>query len=445
VTLANIRLAVRRPWGLFLTLVVIGFGLRLAYGIARYQSDLIDLSDREFIAQWDFDALEHVLIARALLSGKGYVVDDLPGMEGKHIRGVGQDAVFKAPFYQFFLAGLFALSGFSFVLFFPIQALLGGLVSGFAGLITLETFKRPAAAWLAGAAAAAHPVLVNSAAQPYNENLFFFLFLAALWTFTRWLENERRAWAIGCGILVALGILTRESALSLFVVMLIFGLVAVRHKPEALAGLGAMVLVTAILIAPWSVRNYVRLGLFVPVASIVGGALLEGNNDCLAHESLLTPFIARPCGDTDRKREALLTELHVAQPVNTVWDDRVAGMVALRFIADNPITYLKLCLRRLWTLVLPYNPRADQRPIQRAAFALHWAAVVPGGLIGALVCLRRPRTHPALLGLLIAVNLATLAAVLIHQDLRFRVGVDLLLGSFGGWGYCRWFGSSPAS
>lgn len=73
--------------------------------------------------------------------------------------------------------------------------------------------------------------------------------------------------------------------------------------------------------------------------------------------------------------------------------------------------------------------------MQRAAFAAYWLAIMPAGIISMFIQLRRPRQRMAMLVLLIAVNLATTAAVLIHQDLRFRVSIDLLLGCFAGWGY----------
>src|SRR5437899_5035199 len=153
---ARLRAAIHSSWGLILIVFLVAVGLRLGYGAARYRSDLVHASGREFIAKWDFDALEHVLIAKALLSGKGYIVDDVAGVETKHVRAVGQDAVFKAPLYQFFLAGLFMLSGFSFVLLLPVQAFLGGLLSGLIALITLQTFNRPAAAWIPGHLHAVH-------------------------------------------------------------------------------------------------------------------------------------------------------------------------------------------------------------------------------------------------------------------------------------------------
>ena len=337
--------SINRASTLFLVLTLIGFGLRCGYGVARYGADLVRVTGSEFIAKWDYDGLEHVLIAKALLSGKGYIVDEVPGPESKHVRLVGREALYKAPLYEFFLAGLFKLSGFSFLLFFPAQALFGGLLSGFVGLITLETFERPTAAYFAGVIAAAHPVLVNSASQPYNENLFFLLFVATLWTFYRWLDKRRISWAILSGILAALWILTRESAFPPFMAMLMFAVVTTRRRDSRFRwSFGAIVVVAIALVAPWSVRNYLQLGIVVPAASITGSALLEGNNDCVAQESLWTPFLTRPCAETDRRLKELLDQHAFPERVRAFWYDRVARVVAVRFILDNPAAYLKLCV-----------------------------------------------------------------------------------------------------
>ena len=149
------------PKRLFLILLILGFGLRLAYGVARYRGEIVSLSGPAFITSWNHDGLEHVLIAKALLSGEGYIVDDFPLPAAKHIRYRGQEALFKAPLYQFFLAGVFAISGFSFKLFFPLQALFGGLTSGLLALVAWETFRDSTTALLAGIAAAAHWRLGN--------------------------------------------------------------------------------------------------------------------------------------------------------------------------------------------------------------------------------------------------------------------------------------------
>jgi 4-amino-4-deoxy-L-arabinose transferase-like glycosyltransferase len=423
------------PSRLFLLLLILGFGLRMGYGIGRYRSDLIRLSGPAFINAWDFDALEHVLIAKALLSGKGYIVDDSPVLHGKVQRYVGQDAVYKAPLYQFFLAGVFAISGFSFMLFFPLQALLGGLLSGLVGLITLETFRRPRAAWIAGFGAAAHPVLVNSASQPYNENLFFLFFVASIWAFLLWFRTQHIRWAFLCGATIGLCALTRESGLPLLAMGAI-AVVATPRNPRSWAGWGVVVLTAVAVVAPWTIRNYIRFKTVVPVASILGADLACGNNECTASESIFTPYSAEAsCLPFNRRRAQAVSLALPSHLPAAVLIDRISGRLALVFIREHPAAYGKLAFRRLWTALLPYDPRGNQRLHNRLAFVAYWLAIFPAGIASAAVGLKRMEARPMLLVLLVALNILSIMAVLYWSDLRFRVGIDLLLACFAGWGY----------
>lgn len=421
----------------FLILVLLGCLFRLGYGAVRYRNQLFTSSGTCFISRWDYDALEHVLIAKALLSGKGYVVDDSPLPEKRHIRYVGQPALFKAPLYEFFLAGSFAISGFSFRLFFPLQALLGGLLSGLTGLIALKVFGKPAIAWFAGLAAAICPLLVNSASQPYSENLFSFLFVISIWTFLVWSETQRIRWAIFCGVMVGLCVLTRENGVLLLAAM---GAMLLITKPDlktwrgyiAIAGLSIAV------VAPWTLANYARFGIIVPVASIVGMDLAEGNNECIASEGVFVPYWAEGrCPPLDVRRRLLLsTQAQVSLIPRAVRDDRVSREIAIGFITAHPGAYAKLMFRRFWTTLLPFDPRGEQRWHERTVLLLYWLLVFPAGIIGAVASMK-PKTEPkrALLGLVIVLNLFSIVAVLYWSDLRFRIGIDLLLACFAGWAY----------
>lgn len=421
------------PGRLFLVLLILGFSLRIGYGLVRYQTELLHLSGDSFISSWDFDGLEHVLIAKALLSGKGYVVDSPPILDGKHVRYIGQDAVFKAPLYQFFLAGIFAVSGFSFFLFFPLQALFGGLLSGLVGLITNEVFQQPRAAFFAGLIAAAHPVLVNSASQPYNENLFFFLYAAAIWTFLIWFRTHAVHWVIFSGIFVGLCTLTRETGLPLLVAMILVGILSNTQNRKYWMHCVLLAITAVTVVAPWTLRNYVRFGTLVPVASIAGEDLAIGNNECTASESIFTPYWAEgPCLALNERRRPLETFSTPSRIPTVVRLDRVSGHLALAFIREHPAAYGKLAFRRLWTTLLPYDPRGNQRIHNQVMFVLYWLAVFPAGIIGMLIALKQMQAKTILLTLLICLNLLTIMAVIYWSDLRFRVGIDLLLGCFAG-------------
>jgi len=67
----------------------------------------------------------------------------------------------------------------------------------------------------------------------------------------------------------------------------------------------------------------------------------------------------------------------------------------------------------------------------------YWLLVFPAGILGMLLALKRTESARWLLGILILLNLASMMAVLYWSDLRFRVGIDLLLGCFAGWFYAE--------
>lgn len=434
------------PTRLFVILLILGFGLRIGYGVVRYRSALTRLSGRAFINKWDADALYHVLIAEALLAGKGYVVDAAPLSPGREVHFAGQEALFKAPLYEFFLAGAFELSGLSFKLFFPLQALFGGVLSGLMGLIAWRVFRRPGAAWFAGIAAAAHPILVNAASQPYNEDLFFFFFAAAIWTFLVWLENEKAKWAIFCGTMIGLCMLTRENGSLLLIAMGVVVLVATARTRKIRTGYSLIALTTVAILLPWTIRNYVRFGIFVPVAAIVGEDLLEGNNPCAASESLFTAYWAEgSCAWVEEQRmvrRQAETDFGIPAAVRR---DRISRSIAVQFISNHPVDYVELSFRRLWTTLLPYDPRGNQHSHERVILVVYWLLVFPSGFLGILFACRRIEPGHILLASLVVLNLLAIAAVLYWSDLRFRVGIDLLMAGFAGSIYAELFRSKESS
>jgi hypothetical protein len=190
------------------------------------------------------------------------------------------------------------------------------------------------------------------------------------------------------------------------------------------------------VIAPWTVRNYVRFHALIPVAAIMGEDLSEGNNECIAQESLFTSFWAEgPCIPLNRRVADLKASASLPNLPACVQFDRLSRRAAIGFIRQHPFAYLKLAVRRLWTSVLPYVPRGNQRLHERMALTLYWLAIFPAGAIGTLLWLRRMEPRTALLALIIALNFASIMAVLYWSDLRFRVGIDLLLSCFAAWSY----------
>ena len=425
----------RSPLILFLGVVLVGCCLRLTYGIARYHDDVFR-TGHDFVLLWDHDALEHVLIARSLLEEGAYRVGE--PIAGKWIRFGPHDALFKAPLYQYFLASVFAVSGFSFAVFFPLQALIGGFAAGLAALVTLELLGRWRVAAFTGLAAAAHPILVNSASQPYNENLFVALIFGSIWAFVRWVKAPRAAWALAAGVMGSLAILCRESALPLLLAMVAYALVA---KPagtrKSIAAACVMVVVATVMIAPWSVRNFLRTGAVVPVSAISGTALAMGNNECLAVKPLLSWYWADgPCEPLNAKRAQIFARLPAERFLDRVVRNGVNAQLAVQFITERPIDYLKLSIQRLWTALLPFHPQHSDGTRQRLVMFAYWLAVIPAGLVGLIVHRDGSTGRRLLLTLLGGIFLPSML-VYISEDMRHRIPADLLLASFAGCAYAN--------
>jgi hypothetical protein len=448
----DLKALARRPAVIFLCVALLGAGARAGYGVARFGKALIEQRNEAFVRLWNYDALEHVLIAEAINAGKGYEVLTPPPGEVKTIRAVGDVALFKAPLYQYLLAGLFRITGPSFLAFFPLQTAIGGVLSGIVSLIAFETFGVPGIAWAAGTAAALHPVLVNTASQPYNENIFFFWLVLGVWAYMRWLSTAAIRWAGVSGLAAGLGILTRELVAAPFGVMVGYGLflAATSGRRKIAAGVLTMVALGCGLVSLWTVHNYMAYRVFVPVASISGSLLAAGNNECRAAEGIWTPFYGDlPCGKLDDRRARLRpSEAGVPRVVQMVREDRADLKAGLEFIFQNPASYLELCWRRAWTTFLPFHPRAYPGLGHRAFLLLYWGAVVVAGAIGmAREAIKGLDRRAGLLIALAGANIVPLVLAFTSHDYRFRVGADLLLGCFAArlWSEIGWYRSENQS
>jgi 4-amino-4-deoxy-L-arabinose transferase-like glycosyltransferase len=427
----NAFVARRIFWFVF----ILGLILRLGYGVVRYRASLLSVNGNAFIGSWDHDALYHVLIAKAILSGQGYIVDAAP--LGRQLRYAGQDAVFKAPLYEYFLAGVFAISGYSFKLLFPLQALLGGVTAGWVGVIGLRVFRSKRVGWIAGFLAAAQPLLVNSASQPYNEEVFYFFYVASILAFLLWLDTRRLKWILFCGISSGLCMLTRENASVLLVAMAISLFIADRRTADKWAAFALIVALTAATVAPWTIRNYSRFGVFVPVASIVGSDFTEGNNDCVASEPISMPYWAEgPCPSLGKDRSALMETYHFGPRVPLATRiDIVSRSIAVRFVKQHPASYSKLVIRRLWTTLLPFNPRGNQRLHEKLVLFLYWLILFPAGSVGIVLAAKHIDPAKLFLTALVVINLLSIMAVLYWSDLRFRISLELPLTCFAAYTY----------
>ncbi len=167
-------------------------------------------------------------------------------------------------------------------------AVIGTIAVALLGLVALEAYCA-AAALVAIGLAAVYPVFIELSGTLVAENLLVVFELAAVWTALRARRAARPwtwAWIAATGILAGLATLTHENA-ALMVIPLAVAVARAAASPEGVVGrrparrLGAvavLVVATAAMIAPWTIRNAVELHHLVPVSDETGITLRGAYN-----------------------------------------------------------------------------------------------------------------------------------------------------------------------
>ena len=196
------------------------------------------------------------------------------------------DLVFYPPVYPYLVGALYRLFG-SMAAVPWAQVALGALLVPVVGRAAAHAFG-PRAAILAAALTAFYPELVWYSAHYWSETVFLLLLWGAI---ERALAADAAAsWrtAAVAGVLFGLATLTRE--LSLYLVPLValwmarpwaVGANAAGTKivlsRKRLVAAGALVLATVLTIAPWTLRNALVFRAFIPVSTMGGLNLWQGN------------------------------------------------------------------------------------------------------------------------------------------------------------------------
>lgn len=222
------------------------------------------------------------------------------------------------------------------------------------------------------------------------------VFYTALLLAICWLLVARTDWVsfISAGLL--LGVATLVKAQSLAVIPLILGIGLLRSSgwwrqlPASGLRMAALIALAAIVVAPWSLRNYQELHAIVPVSTNGGITLLTGNNDSAA--GTFTP--------EDRAVRAL-----DARGLDELSYDTEAKRLGVEWIKAHPERFLVLMpmkLVRLWapdgeaqwayeTGFAGYSRHAALFRAARIANQLYYFALLAGFVLAALLIVLRRR------------------------------------------------------
>jgi hypothetical protein len=202
-----------------------------------------------------------------------------------------------APLYPVFLAGIYRAFGWDTQLGRLVQECMAILATT-AGIALLPAVARATrltvpAGWTAAITLAVLPLNLwiessGSWEQPYAAVLL----LGAVIMFCR-LDQQRwtvRNTAIACGTLTGLAALLSPAMLPGFALMALVALLRHRHERQVWPRALLLITVSAIIISPWVVRNFVVLHAFIPMRSNMGLELAIGNHDGANGQTFGTSF-----------------------------------------------------------------------------------------------------------------------------------------------------------
>jgi 4-amino-4-deoxy-L-arabinose transferase-like glycosyltransferase len=301
-------------------LLVLALGLRLAY-IHETPGYVLR-----------HDATDYDIHAVSIANGQGF---------SKRLSR-GRVTAFRPPGYPYLLGAVYRITGVQnapaprrIKVARAEQAVVGTVVVALVGLLALQLWGPTVALVALGLAAIYLPlILVGGAVM--SEPLFDVFMLAALCAAVAHRHSPHRwRFALLCGVLAGLAILTRANALILLAPLAV---AAWDGRPRwSRAALGpplALIVVAALTVTPWTIRNARTLHHFVPVTTQLGSAMAGTYNAVSAHDPV-NPAAWRPTFEVPEYRPLYR---HVRR-INEAVMERELRAGAERYIAHHP-TYV---------------------------------------------------------------------------------------------------------
>lgn len=363
------------------------------------------------------DARAHHNIAVNLAAGNGYRErTDVPLIDDP---GIGR----SGPGYEFFLAFIYAVFGVHLEIIWVIQALLHAfsvwLLYGIAKKVFCCCADSPVGGSLAGLSAAAlfgfSPDLIEMGAMLMTETLYLFLLIVSFALFARYLEERRLKIFFAFSFVFGLSLLVR----SLIGILAIVVLGVLCSGKRFFHGAVFIAVLSAIL-APWSVRNYLAYGAFIPTRSTFGYALWVGNN-------------TRATGEL-----ASYEEIEAYQNEHTILEvDTKGRQEAARFALRHPLLFVRLLFAKMSMYFSVARPtgfwphlHGGARAFTVLISALFSLALFAFGVSGALTLLNT--SHPITRSMLWFAALTPIPHMLTIVETRYRYQIYPLLMIFAG-------------
>ncbi len=369
---------------------------------------------------------EFARLATNMLAGRGFSYF--------MVQGQWVPSAYMPPTYAFILAGVFAVLGKTPVAFVCVQVVQAGLGAATAVLVYLIARRLfgPPAGLLAGLIyACGYPVLIYAVVEVHTVALYVLLNCLVAYLLLRLTEPPERALhpaqAAVAGAAMGLVALSTAEALVYIPLLTVWPFLACSPR-RALRIALPFGLAAALILTPWTARNYAVFQRLVPVRAWGGFNLWRGQNE-FTTGSGYAPVPGGLIWDTPEIRAQ-----KAALPVSQDWEARVDDIYlaeALTFMREHPARSLALVPHKLFYYwIVDLNHPQSRHPL----YWLPWAVYGPLFVLGVVLSLgRRPR--PWLLYLYIITGSVLVSIFFVLP--RYRLFIEPFIVAFAAHGLWR--------
>lgn len=356
------------------------------------------------------DQVSYDALARSLLDGRGYSFTE----KWYPFTPADTPTAHWSFLYPLYLAGVYAVTGHHPLAARLLQAVVGGALLC---LLVYRIGRRVAneETGLVGAGlAAVYGYFVYYNAALMTETFFIVLILLALHLSLEIKESPTLLRWIGLGISLGLAGLLRQTIL-LFIPFLLFWLfLELRNRVTHWSHFSIPLVITLLLIAPWTLRNYLVYREFLLLNSNAGYALFASNNPNLGTDWNNDVVVVPVPGELQGQNEAQL--------------DRALTRRAVEFIRADPERYLRLTLDKTLEFFW-FWPSSDSSRISNLNRVLSFGLYLPFMLFGLYISLSRWRSFVVLY---LFIFIHTTIHLLSWPAARYRLSVDAVSMVFAG-------------
>lgn len=377
------------------------------------------------------DEIQYQELAVNLAQGRGFVLGERP-------------TSWRPPLYPAVLAGLYTLTGSTNPdVARALQAVLSLLTAVVAYGLGHRLFGGRAAVG-AAAVVAFYPSFLFYNNHVLTEIVFTFLLTLAVWCFSEYLRRPGAVRAAVTGLAFALAVLARDIMWPMAIVVAAFALWFPAVRPALRVRHAAvLLLVFAVVLVPWVVRNTRLQGVFTLISTNGGVVFMEGNYE---HTPLDRSWRAHTLEPELKVRRLLPTDVSEGER------QRLAFRYGLAYMLEHPGLTAKRALLKaanVWGLEREITgvllaggygavPRAGIVAVTLAITGAY-ALTVLGAVVGLCVALSRPgRGLPLHLFTLVLVVFVTAAHALVFGHPRYHLPLVPILALYAARTWTGW-------